>query len=59
MDQEGCAAIGVALEQTHAFLGRVPRFDYDVVQLVAEEVIYHGFILVIDFEKVGKHSGRS
>ncbi len=56
MDEEGGAAIDVALEQAHAFVGRVPALDDDVVELVAQILVYDAFVLAVDFEEVSERA---
>src|SRR6476620_9603684 len=56
MDEEGGATVDVALEQAHAFVGGIPAFDDDVIELVAEIFVNDGFVLAIDFEEVGERA---
>ena len=59
MDQERCPPIDVALQQAHAFVGRVPALDHDVVQLVAQKRINYGFIFAVHFQEVRQRAYRS
>ncbi len=56
MDEEGGAAIDIALQQAHAFVGGVPAFDDDVVELVAQIFVDDGFVLAVDFKEVGERA---
>ena len=56
MHEEGCAAIDIALEQAHAFVGGVPAFDDDVVELVAQVLVDDAFVLAFDFKKIGERT---
>ena len=56
MNEEGGAAIDVGLEQAHAFVGGVPAFDDDVVELVAQVLVDDAFVLAFDFEEVGERA---
>ena len=47
MHEEGGAAIDVALQQAHAFVGGVPAFDDDVVELVAQVLVDDAFVLAV------------
>src|SRR5579884_1737123 len=59
MHEEGCAAVYVGLEQAHAFVRGVPAFYHDVVQLIAQKLVYHVLVLSGDFEEVGQRTYRS
>jgi hypothetical protein len=61
MNQKRRPAIDAALQQTHAFIGRVPAFHHNVVQLVAEKSIDNSFIFAGDLEEIGQgaHRGQS
>ena len=58
MDQERGPAIDIGAQQTHAFVGRVPRLHDDVVQFVAQEVFDNALVMRFDFEKIGQHADR-
>ena len=58
MNQEGRAPIDVALQQAHAFVGGIPAFDHDVVELIAQKSIYYGFVFAAHFQEVRERAYR-
>ncbi len=54
LDEEGGAAGDVGFEEADAFVGGVPGFDDDVVELFAEELVDDGAVRVVDLEEVGE-----
>ena len=59
MNEECGAAIDVGAQQAQTFVGSIPRLHHDIVQLVAQEIIDHMFVAIVDFKKVGQHAGGS
>ncbi len=58
MNQEGGASIDIAAQQAQAFIGGVPRFHDDVVQLIAQKIVDHVLVATLDFEEIGEHAHR-
>ena len=58
MNEERGASVDVGAQHAQAFVGRVPGFDDDVVQFVAQEVFDHALVARFDFEEVGQHADR-
>src|SRR5580692_5991200 len=59
MHQERSASVDVRAQQAQAFVGSIPRLDYDEVQFVAQKILDDSLIARIDFEKIGEHAGGS
>jgi len=56
--QEGGPAVHIRSQQPHAFIGRIPRLNHDVVELFAQEVFHHSFVLRLDFKEIREHAHR-
>src|ERR1035441_4882810 len=48
VNQEGGASIDARLQQPYALFGSSPTFDHDIVQLIAQELVDHAFVLAAD-----------
>ncbi len=59
MNQKRSPPIDIALQQAHAFMRGIPALDHDVVQLIAQKRINHGFVFAADFKKVRQRAHRS
>ena len=46
-------------QKPKALVGSVPRLHYDVVQLVAQEIVDYMLVAIIDFEEIGQHPDGS
>src|SRR5271170_7593384 len=54
MDKERGPAVNIGLEQTHAFIRRIPALHDDIVELIAQEFVDHALILTVNFEEIGE-----
>src|ERR1700733_4553121 len=52
MNQEGGAAVDVAAQQAKPLVSGVPRFDHNVIQLVAQKVLDDALETWLDFKKI-------
>src|ERR1017187_5202674 len=59
VNQEGGASIDARLQQPYALFGSSPTFDHDIVQLIAQELVDHAFVLAAHFKKIGKRAHGS
>ncbi len=60
MNEEGGAAIDVGTQQAQAFVSGIPRLNDNEVQFVAQEIVDHVLIAVLNFKEVGKNAhGRA
>src|SRR2546423_13978897 len=58
MNQESGAAVHVAAQQTQAFVGSVPGFDHDVIQLITQKVFDHALVARLHFKEICQHAYR-
>src|ERR1700733_10560389 len=56
MNQEGGAAVDVAAQQAKPLVSGVPRFDHNVIQLVAQKVLDHALETWLDFKKIRQNA---
>src|ERR1700756_2316473 len=59
MNEEGGTTIDVAAQQTQAFVGGIPGFHHNVVELIAQEVFDHALMLGFHLEEVSEYAGGS
>src|SRR5258708_6487556 len=59
MHEEGGAPFNIGAQHAQAFINRVPGFDDNVVQFVAQEVFNDALIARLDFEEISQHTDRS
>ncbi len=59
MHQECRAPVHVGAQQAQTFIGRIPGFNDNVIQFVAEEIFDHTLVSCLYFEEVGQHTRRS
>ncbi len=59
MDQERRAAIHICAQQTEPLVGRIPRLDYYVVQLIAQELFHHSLKARLNLKEVRQHTNGS
>ncbi len=59
MNEECGAPIDIGAQQAKTFIGRVPRLDHDVIQLVAQKIFHHALEARFHFQKISQHADRS
>ena len=59
MHQERRAPVDSGLQQTNTFVRRIPALDHDVIQLIAQELVYDALVLIAHFQKIRQRADRS